>query len=64
MLLSIIASNLKVFKEFLKATDYEEELGWIYFPEEIVLLSVSLAECELCADASSGFYLSFSWSVP
>ena len=47
MLLSVIASNLKVFRELLKATDYKEELDWFYFPSEIVLLSVSLADCQL-----------------
>lgn len=64
MLLSIKASNLKVFEEFLTATDYEGEFGWIYFPVEIVLFSVCLAEWELCVDPSSSFHLSFSCSVP
>lgn len=38
LLFIIIASNLKVFKEFLEAADYKEELGWVYFPVETVCL--------------------------
>ena len=53
--------RLKAFKEFLKPTACEEEVGWVYFPVEIVCPPVCLADCELCEDQRSGFYLSFSF---